>query len=268
MCHDMCSIFGFVLRYLVWLDVFLTNIDLSHPGAKELLKKGGIAVARSLIPGALSAVDKTMEETFMKFAKSTGSVHFESYLNLKVLIVKIIIICSAGGFVGLFSMYGAYQRWCRTTSTRTQYFEKMLEMVDLNNDPDTPKAGKHRELEKAEIKKSEEAVQRTVSAIQSFTNPFSVPDKDHLYSIASGAPASPEVEADVLRAEDIGKEAKEAFIQDRFVNGSSESQFFDPIKRLKLKTMEASNKSVKLTASQGKVCCKNEVLICMIQPEY
>lgn len=62
-----------LLRYLVWLEAFLTNIDKSHPGAKELLKKGGIAVARSLIPGALSAVDKTMEETFMKFAKSAGT---------------------------------------------------------------------------------------------------------------------------------------------------------------------------------------------------
>ena len=59
--------------YLVWLEVFLTNIDKSHPGAKKLLMKGGIAVARSLIPGALSAVDETMEETFMKFSKSAGT---------------------------------------------------------------------------------------------------------------------------------------------------------------------------------------------------
>lgn len=57
-------------RDLVWFDMFLTNIDKSHPGAKELLMKGDIAVARSLMPGALSAVDKTMEETFMKFSKS------------------------------------------------------------------------------------------------------------------------------------------------------------------------------------------------------
>lgn len=56
-------------RYLVWLDLFLTNIEASYPGAKKLLKKGGIAVARSLIPGSLSAIDKIMEETFMKFAK-------------------------------------------------------------------------------------------------------------------------------------------------------------------------------------------------------
>ena len=57
----------------MWCDSFLTNIVKSHPGAKELLEKGGIAVARSLIPGAVSAVDETMEETFVKFSKSAGT---------------------------------------------------------------------------------------------------------------------------------------------------------------------------------------------------
>lgn len=56
----------------MWLNLFLTDIEASHSGAKQLLKKRGIAVARSLVPGALSAVDKTMEETFMKFSKSAG----------------------------------------------------------------------------------------------------------------------------------------------------------------------------------------------------
>ncbi|XP_063959228.1 uncharacterized protein LOC135154916 [Lytechinus pictus] len=214
-------------RYLCWFDVFLTNIELSHPGAKDLLEKGGIAVARSLIPGSLCGVDKTMEETFMKFAKSQG------------------------GFVGLFSMFGAYQRCCRTTSTRAQYFEKMLEMCGLVDDPDYPKAGKHRELERAEMKKSEDNVQRTISAIHNFVNPFSLVDKDHLYNIASGAPVSAEIEFDVLRAESAGKEAKEAFIKERLVK-DSKRLFFDPIKRQKLKSLEASNKSVKLTGTQGK----------------
>jgi len=151
-------------------------------------------------------------------------------------------------------MFGAYQRWCRTTSTRAQYFEKMLEMCGLIDDPECPKAGKHRELERAELKKSEDAVQRTISAIRNFTNPFTLADKNLLYSLASGAPVSPDVELDVLRAEAAGKEAKESFIRDRFVNGSSTALFFEPIKKQKLKTMEASNKTVKLTSSQGKVC--------------
>ena len=165
----------------------------------------------------------------------------------------------AGGFVGIFSKFGAYQRWCRTTSTRAQYFEKMLEMCCLTDDPDCPKLGKHCELERAEIKKSEDAVQHAIAiqhaitAICNFTNPFSLANKDHLYSLTSGAPASSDVEFDVLRAQKAGKEAKEAFIQERFVNGSSEKLFSEPIKRLKLKTMDASKKTVKLTASHGKV---------------
>ena len=127
-------------------------------------------------------------------------------------------------------------------------------MCGLINDPDSPKAGHHRELEKAEIQKFEDAVKNVLSVINSFTNPFKVVDKDHLFSLASSAPASPEVENDVLRAEELGREANRKFIQDRFINGSSEALFYKPIKKQKLKTMEACNKTVKLTASQGKVC--------------
>lgn len=150
-------------------------------------------------------------------------------------------------------MFGAYQRWCRSTSTRAQYYEKMLEMCGLINDPDCPRAGKHRELEKAEIKKSEEAVQRTMTTICNFTNPFTLDDKDHLYSLASGAPVPYDIEVDILNADETGKTAKAKFIKERFVDGSSEELFFEPIKRTNLKTMDATNKVIKLTASQGKV---------------
>ena len=68
-----------------WFDLFLTNIDKSHPGAKELLEKGGgeeITVAQSLIPSALIAVDKTMEETFMKISKSAGTIYFYYHFDV------------------------------------------------------------------------------------------------------------------------------------------------------------------------------------------
>ena len=96
------------------------------------------------------------------------------------------------------------------------------------------KAGKRRALhvERAEIKKSEEAVQMTLSAVRNFTNPFSLADKYRLICLASGAPAGMGVDFDVLCAEKAGKAAKEAFIQERFVIGSSEHKFFEPIKRM------------------------------------
>ena len=77
----------------MWFEAFLTHIDNSHPGAKELLEKGGIAVARSLIPEALSAVYKTMEETFMKFAKSPGNA--ANYL-CKVTFTQAITVYPKG----------------------------------------------------------------------------------------------------------------------------------------------------------------------------
>ena len=46
----------------------------------------------------------------------------------------------------------------------------MLEMCGLIDDPDCPKADKHRELERAEIQKTEKAVQRTISVIRNITN--------------------------------------------------------------------------------------------------
>ena len=49
-------------------------MNCSHSGAKELLVNGGTAVARSLAPGAQSALKKTTEKTFIKFEKSAGKL--------------------------------------------------------------------------------------------------------------------------------------------------------------------------------------------------
>ena len=77
-------------------------------------------------------------------------------------------------------------------------------MVDIINDPDCPRAGKHRKLEKAEAKQGEESVQRVFAAVRNFTNPFTVADKNRFNSLASGAPVPMEVDMDVLRTEAMG----------------------------------------------------------------
>ena len=56
--------------YLCYFSLFSVNIEKTHPGATELLKLGAISVARSFIPANRCAVDKTIEETFMRHAKS------------------------------------------------------------------------------------------------------------------------------------------------------------------------------------------------------
>ena len=136
-------------------------------------------------------------------------------------------------------------------SQRAQCYELLLDNCGLINDPDRPKCGKHRDVYPAEIKKSENAVKKIITAVKNFMNPFNVVDKDQLYSIASGAPMKADVERDVLMAESFGNIAKKTFIEDRFIK--KELGFFDPVKRIKLLTMEANNKKVALTTSQGKI---------------
>ena len=90
------------------------------------------------------------------------------------------------------------------------------------------------------IKKSEAAALKVVSAIQNFTNRWRVPDKSRLYSLASASPVSIDVENDVLGAEDLGRSLKEEF-SNRF-KVRSKFQFFDPVKRQKLRKMEAATR--------------------------
>ena len=46
--------------YLMMLSVMLANIDESHPGSVEILKKGAFSVAPWTIPGCRTDVDKPM----------------------------------------------------------------------------------------------------------------------------------------------------------------------------------------------------------------
>ena len=51
----------------------MTNLELTYPGAVDLIDSSVLGAARTLIPGSLCDINRTMEETFMKFAKGSGN---------------------------------------------------------------------------------------------------------------------------------------------------------------------------------------------------
>ena len=218
-------------RYLTYFSAFIANLELSHPGVTEEIKLGVISVARSMIPGNRCAVDKTMEETFMKNAKSKGGAGG-----------------SGAGISGISRNPAAYQRWIRTTHERSKYVDATYSMADMLDNSHTAK--EHRDLRPAEICRSEEAVSRTVEAVTNFINPFNVNETGRLYCISSGVPMPPEIENDVLRAELAGRNEKEDFVVTRLKKNDN---FFDPVKKLKLKTMVDLSKKVKLKTQTSKV---------------
>lgn len=217
-------------RYLSYFSVFLANIDISHPGALTLIKRGAISVARSFIPGNRCDVDKTMEETFMRHAKSRSGA-------------------GAGGVgvAGIMNKYDAYQRWVRTTHARSLYVDATLTFANMI---DSSIGKKHRSLRHTEILKGEKLVQKAKETICSFLNPFDISDEDKLVIISSGRAASTEVSNDVLNAEIIGEQARNEFIEERITKGEN---FFQPIKRKRLKTLTDMSKVKRMRSTNNKI---------------
>ena len=119
------------------MDLFLANIDHSHPGARDLLKQGAISVARSFVPGNRCDVDKTMEETFMKHANSEGGAGG-----------------SGAGASGLLTNYNAYQWWIRTTHARSLYLDATLHAAGIEDRHNEDAS--RRDLHPTETQRSEE----------------------------------------------------------------------------------------------------------------
>lgn len=88
------------------------------------------------------------------------------------------------------------------------------------------------------MKRDEQAVQDVMSVIDSMVNPWKT-DISQLVSLSSGALATDKVTQDLLKAEEIGGEAAEVYINTRIVpqlsdSESSKTDLFTAIPKLKL----------------------------------
>ncbi len=230
--HEMADLFFAFggqnyARYLSFYALYLANIENSHPGATDMLRSGAISVARSFIPGNRAAVDKTMEETFMRHAKSRTA---------------------GSGLSGLVTNHSAYQRWIRTTHARSQYTSVTLQMAGMKDEDTT--GSRHRDTRNAEKNRSEASVRRAVEAVQSFINPFDVDNMERLLVLSSGAMVPDEMSHDILNAEKTGRAARETFVTDRLERGQD---FFQPIRRANLKSFADINTKPRVSCSQSKV---------------
>ena len=156
-----------------------------------------ISVARSLISSSRCAVDKTIEETFMRNAKSHSGAGGSG----------------GAGTTGLLTHNGAYQRWVKSYHERTKYVDELLHMTGMSSD-DT--AGRqHKDNGASSIRNSENRVQRVLQSFSCYLNPFDLDDKSKLYIISSGAPVTAITKKRILGAEIKGKQANESFVVDR-----------------------------------------------------
>ena len=81
---------------------------------------------------------------------------------------------TGAGFSGTFNNQEAYQRWKRTASERTKYYQATLSLADMITE--MCDGSSHKDLRKAKTAKSEKQVIKTIEAIKSFTDPFYAED--------------------------------------------------------------------------------------------
>ena len=128
------------------------------------------------------------------------------------------------------------------------YAEATFDRADMSDNS----SDAHKTTRPSEIRKSETDVLKLVTAFKQFLNPFNIDDhnKDKLFSLSSGKPASEKVQENLLNYVDTGERAAEFFIQKRLVEKTI--KFQDPMKKLNLHTFNSMAVVKSLSSSKKK----------------
>lgn len=158
-------------------------------------------VSRSEVPASRNVVDITIEQTINRHAKSSG------------------------GIIGFSRNLAAYHRWCVTRHTRASYVEATFELADMTSS----ESKAHKDIRPTKVIATEKDVVKILDSFSNFINPFEVDNKDVLFYISSGAPATKDIQDDLLRADEVGQNALSKFIKERLVEKNV--SFHSPLSR-------------------------------------
>ncbi|GFS21253.1 hypothetical protein ElyMa_001590300 [Elysia marginata] len=124
------------------------------------------------------AIDLTIEQTINKHAKTKG------------------------GIVGFSKNCPAYYRWCVTRHSRASYVSATNAMVGVNNDSNVcPK-----DISPFNIIQSEKLVEKAISAIAGFVNPYEV--DGGLICLSSGQPVPDDLATNLVSVQHQGEQYK------------------------------------------------------------
>ncbi|GFO02808.1 hypothetical protein PoB_002931300 [Plakobranchus ocellatus] len=146
--------------------------------SKDLLQANGFSVSRSDTPASRTAADMTIN----KHAKTSG------------------------GIVRFSRSLPAYYRWCVTRHNRAQYVPATYQMANIQS----KKCETHKESSLSKRKLSEKADKKIMDTFSAFLNLFNT-ERKHLACISSDQKV-PEVIADDLKIEDVGKKSFREFV--------------------------------------------------------
>ena len=113
-------------------------------------------------------------------------------------------------------------------------------------------SSQHKDLQPIRITRDETDVKSIISILQNtWLNPFN-PDLQHLVCLSTGKVATPDVEHNLLQANDIGEKAYKEFREQRLQSNTPKVKFHDTITKANLKTFTHLNKKVSHQVTSGR----------------
>ena len=221
------------INYARWLPVYLSDMNMletSHPEVYKEFINGNHSVSHSKEPFAQVWTDMALEQSINLDSKSKG------------------------GIVGMSTKEDAVDRWFLTIHDRAAMTQAVKAMCGFEN---STRIGTHKDTGPSRLARDEKDVQKLVESFSSglLSNPFHIPDDIHddsnpipLSNLASGV-VLPDADADrLMRATELGRQSMERFISSRVK--SNETNFWDPIQKLKIKSFCSVAKTTVMSTSQ------------------
>ena len=133
----------------------------------------------------------------------------------------------AGGIIGFSTTEGTVQRWSLTSHVAAKCQSRLEESLGMYNDKSVTK-----DLSEKRILHDEDCSLRSYDLVKEWGTPFK--ENTSLIHLCSGLECNPEIQFDMVNAEQKGKEALVDFLENRIE--SNNVDLFDPIPKMKLKT--------------------------------
>ena len=213
-------------RHLSYCWSSFLNLHNTYPKLHQEFKKGNFAIRR--VHGKFNKLppDQVIEQTINREQKGSG------------------------GIKGFSTTEGTVQHWILSSHAISAINADLRETyLTRSHDESKPK-----DLGKSRIAFDEEKVQKCYETIGTWKNPFK--ESDNLNGLASGVAAPEEIVEDLLSASSKGKVQFEDFVAKRIE--TNEIPFYDPIKKLKLKTFTSLQEVKKVKVNGQSFAIKSD----------
>ncbi len=175
------------LNYARWMIVYLLkllNIKKESPEIRHAVSQGGLSIKRSTNSFSRVPVDMALEQTINADAASRFT-----------------------GITAFANSESARSQWMITRSVRSEIVSSLLENSGTTKTPDS----KH-DLQEGQIEKDHRDIEKIMSALNSFSNPFENMDPHTpLRNISNGQAVNEGVTTDLLSFSSKGKNTARKF---------------------------------------------------------